>query len=165
MLTATRHVSVDVFEKNMEVIKNAYGEALYFSGAPSAESYTKGACLAMLGLYNANKQYSYKQTQGFYEIDAGAGVKMRRRMEDGSFIFTSSTELVGLFSMAPWGRIALDVGSLRQLPLSNGFRCSSTLLVPMWMGSSSSLVNTTNRPFWIRSSTMCDSLMVRRCSK
>jgi hypothetical protein len=34
-------------------------------------------------------------------------------MEDGSFIFTCSTELVGLFSMAPWGRIALDVEQMR----------------------------------------------------
>ena len=34
-------------------------------------------------------------------------------MDDGSFIFTSSTELVGLFSMAPWGRIALDVEQMR----------------------------------------------------
>jgi len=34
-------------------------------------------------------------------------------MEDGSFIFTSYTELTGLYSMAPWGRIALDVEQLR----------------------------------------------------
>ena len=67
----------------------------------------------MIGLWNCTSQHSYKQFRGFYEIDAGPNVKLRRRMEDGSFIFTSSTELVGLYSMAPWGRIALDVEQLR----------------------------------------------------
>ena len=34
-------------------------------------------------------------------------------MEDGSFIFSTCTEIVSLFSMAPWGRIALDVEQMR----------------------------------------------------
>ena len=34
-------------------------------------------------------------------------------MDDGTFIFTSSTELIDLYSMAPWGRISLDVEQLR----------------------------------------------------
>ena len=113
MITATRHVPTELLDKNLEVIRNAFGEAMWASVAASAEKYIKGAFLAMIGLYNASKQFSFKQSQGFYEIDAGAGVKVRRRMEDGSFLFTSSTELVGLFSMAPWGRIALDVEQMR----------------------------------------------------
>ena len=67
----------------------------------------------MIGLWNCTSQQAYNQFRGFYEIDAGPGVKLRRRVEDGSFIFTSSTELVGLYSMGPWGRIALDVEQLR----------------------------------------------------
>ena len=112
-LTATRHVPPELFEKNLEVLKTVYADALWNCNASSPEQYTKGAILSMLGLYNASKQFCYKQTQGFYEIDAGAGVRTRRRMPDGSFIFTSYTELVGLYSMAPWGRIALDVEQLR----------------------------------------------------
>jgi len=112
-LTATRHVPPKLFEKNLETLKTVYADALYASQASSPDAYTKGAILSMLGLYNATKQFKYKETQGYYEIDAGGGVRSRRRMPDGSFVFTSYTELVGLFSMAPWGRIALDVEQLR----------------------------------------------------
>ena len=113
MLTATRHVPAERFERNLEVIKAVYQDALWNCGASKADKYVKGAVLSMIGLYNSTKQFCYKQTRGCYEIDAGAGVKSRRRMEDGSFVFTSYTEMVGLFSMAPWGRIALDVEQLR----------------------------------------------------
>ena len=112
MISATRHVPAELLAKNLDVLKDAFGTGLWKTGANS-DSYIKGAFLSAFGLWNATKQFSYKQYQGFYEVDAGVGVKMRRRMDDGSFIFTSSTELVGLYSMAPWGRIALDVEQMR----------------------------------------------------
>jgi hypothetical protein len=111
MLTATRHVPAGLLEKNLEILRRCFEDAFLYS--PGADRYIKTVILSMIGLYNATKQFSYKQTQGYYEIDAGAGVKTRRRMQDGSFVFTSYTELLGLFSMAPWGRIALDVEQMR----------------------------------------------------
>ena len=111
-LRATRHVPSEVLQKHLQTIAEVYDQVA-FPSEQWRNTYVKGAILAMIGLWNCTSQHSYKQFRGFYEIDAGAGVKQRRRMEDGSFIFTSSTELVGLYSMAPWGRIALDVEQLR----------------------------------------------------
>ena len=102
ILRSTRHIPSDVLEEQLDIIDEAY-RYCEFKDVTGYKRFTKGAKLAMIGLWNANKQHSYKQFQGYYEIDAGPGVTRRRRMEDGSFIFTSSTELVGLYSMAPWG--------------------------------------------------------------
>ena len=45
--------------------------------------------------------------------DAGNGLQRRRQLEDGGFEWTTCEDIVDLYSMAPWGRIALDVEQVR----------------------------------------------------
>ena len=111
-LRATRRMSSEALQGHLNTIAEVY-EQVEFPSAGACSSYIEGAILSMIGLWSCTSQHAYKQFRGFYEIHAGPGVKQRRRVEDGSFIFTSSTELIGLYSMAPWGRIALDVEQLR----------------------------------------------------
>ena len=112
MLRATRHVSGETLQRQLSTIEEVYSHLL-FPSEKKRKDFVKGCVLSAIGLWNSTKQFSYKQVQSYYEIDAGRGVKQRKRMEDGSFVFTAFTELVGLYSMAPWGRIALDVEQMR----------------------------------------------------
>ena len=112
LLRATRHVPSSVLQQHLDMLEEVYRH-VQFPTETKRQKYLKGCVLSAIGLWNSTKQFSYKQIQSYYEIDAGRGVKQRKRMEDGSFVFTSYTELVGLFSMAPWGRIALDIEQLR----------------------------------------------------
>jgi hypothetical protein len=108
MLRAARHVPGSALQQHLSTLEEVYSH-VYFASEKKRKDYLKGCVLSAIGLWNSTKQFSYKQVQSYYEIDAGRGVKQRKRMEDGSFVFTAFTELVGLYSMAPWGRIALDV--------------------------------------------------------
>ena len=112
ILRATRRVPGELLQKQMEVLEDVYQNVQFFSQSQRA-AYVKGCLLSAIGLWNATSQFAFKQKQSHHQIDAGPAVKLRRRMDDGSFIFTSYTELVGLYSMAPWGRIALDAEQLR----------------------------------------------------
>jgi hypothetical protein len=75
-------------------------------------AFQKQGILSMVGLWNQSQQYSYKTVRSDYQIDA-AGAKLRRQLDDGSFLWTCCGTIVDLYSMAPWGRIALDVEQLR----------------------------------------------------
>ena len=66
-----------------------------------------------IGIWNQQSHYAYRKVHSDYQIDAGAGVKLRRQLDDGSFEWTCCDEIVDLYSMSPWGRIALDVEQLR----------------------------------------------------
>ena len=119
-LRATRHVESEILQKQLDVIAKVYQHVHFYQsedGRKTAqqvrEDYIKGCFLSAIGLWNCAHSFEYKQVSSFYEIDAGAGVKQRKRLEDGSFLFTTFREKVGLFSMAPWGRIALDVEQMR----------------------------------------------------
>jgi hypothetical protein len=117
-LTATRHVEAETLQKHLNTIKQVY-DRVYFApaGGKSAEEvkaqYLKGCFLSAIGFWNSTSNFQYHSTPSFYQGDAGPGLVQRRRVEDGSFIFSTCTEIVSLFSMAPWGRIALDVEQMR----------------------------------------------------
>jgi hypothetical protein len=70
-LTATRHVPPELFEKNLEVLKTVYADALWQNDASSPEQYTKGAILSMLGLYNVLEAVLLQADSGLLRIDAG----------------------------------------------------------------------------------------------
>ena len=112
VLRATRHVPGELLGKQMDLLAEVY-QNVEFASQSKRDAYVKGCLLSAIGLWNATSQYSFKQKRCNNQLDAGPAVKLRRRMDDGTFIFTSYTELVGLYSMAPWGRIALDVEQLR----------------------------------------------------
>ena len=75
--------------------------------------YKKASILALVGLWNSTEQHAWKVITSTHEIDAGSNVRRKRDMGDGVFQFFSSCELISLFSMAPWGRITLDVEQMR----------------------------------------------------
>ena len=104
-------------EEYFETIKQCWETAVYnkdgLEGKYRAEKCCKQAILSLIGLWNASEQYAWKKTRSTYQSDAGKNVKLRRDLGDGAFEFTSSVELASLFSMAPIGRIALDVEQMR----------------------------------------------------
>ncbi|NDD63714.1 MAG: AAA family ATPase [Acidobacteria bacterium] len=111
-LKAVRHVPSAVLATHIETL-DAIAEKLYFESERHMKAFQKQGVLSMIGVWNSTSQHSWKQIRSRYEVDAGNGLKHRRRMEDGSFVWTTSEQIVDLYSMAPWGRIALDVEQLR----------------------------------------------------
>jgi hypothetical protein len=116
-LRATRHVPSDVLTKHFATLEAAC-EDISFECAPERhkkvlEGFQKRGILSMIGLWNCTSQHAWKQIRSNYQVDAGNGVRGRKQLPDGTFMWTASTELVDLYSMAPWGRIALDVEQLR----------------------------------------------------
>jgi len=77
------------------------------------QRWIKRGLLSMIGLWNSTVQNSYKLCYSKYQVDAGNGVVRRRQLPEGMFEFTTARELIDLYSMAPWGRIALDVEQMR----------------------------------------------------
>jgi len=84
-----------------------------FETPKALSSFQKQGILGMIGVWNQQSQHAYRKVHSDYQIDAGAGVKLRRQLNDGSFEWTCCDEIVDLYSMSPWGRIALDVEQLR----------------------------------------------------
>ena len=111
-LRATRHVPSETLVKHFESLK-AVCEHLAFESEPFMRAFQKRGILSMIGIWNATSQHAWKQTRSNYQVDAGHGLARRRQLDDGTFLWTTSTELIDLYSMAPWGRIALDVEQLR----------------------------------------------------
>ena len=116
-LEASRHLSPRLLEEYLEIIRQCWKETVYNKegedGRFRAEKVSKQAILSLLGLWNATEQYAWKKTRSTYQSDAGKNVKLRRDIGDGAYEFTSNVELVSLYSMAPLGRIALDVEQMR----------------------------------------------------
>ena len=73
----------------------------------------KNALLALIGLWLAIEQHSWRKITSTYQTDAGKNVKMSRHIGEGVFQFTCCTEIVSLFSMSPLARVALDVEQMR----------------------------------------------------
>jgi hypothetical protein len=111
-LEASRHMSPALLEEYFEIIRNCWQKYVYDKdgneGKFRAEKYIKQAILSLIGLWNATEQFAWKRVRSTYQTDAGKNVKLRRDLGDGSYEFTCSTEIVSLYSMAPFGRIALD---------------------------------------------------------
>jgi hypothetical protein len=83
----------------------------------------------MIGLWNQCEQHAYKTVHSDYQVDA-AGAKLRRQLDDGSFVWTCCDTIVDLYSMALWGRIALDIEQLRvalALDFLRGFPAAKVL--------------------------------------
>jgi len=117
-LTATRHVEAKTLQQHLNTIKQVYDKVHFasVSGHPPEfvrAQYLKRCFLSAIGLWNSTSNFQYSSCPSFFESDAGAGVVHRRRLPDGSFVWSSCTEIVSLYSMAPWGRIALDVEQMR----------------------------------------------------
>jgi hypothetical protein len=102
-LRATRHIPGAELAAHIETLASI---------APS-DKFMKQGILSAIGLWNATSQCIYRKIQSEYQIDAGPGVRSRRQLPDGGFEWTACEEVVDLYSMAPWGRIALDVEQLR----------------------------------------------------
>jgi hypothetical protein len=83
-----------------------------FAGEKELKAFQKQGVLSMIRLWNQCEQHAYKTVHSDYQVDA-AGAKLRRQLDDGSFVWTCCDTIVDLYSMAPWGRIALDVEQLR----------------------------------------------------
>jgi hypothetical protein len=64
-------------------------------------------------MFNATEQHAWNKVCSTYQSDAGNNVTSRRNIGDGVFEFTCCTDIVSLFSMAPLGRIALDIEQMR----------------------------------------------------
>jgi hypothetical protein len=101
-LRATRHIPSRELEKHVEAL-----------GALCDPKFLKQGFLSAIGLWNCASQHVYKKVRSTHQIDAGPGLQRRRELEDGGFEWTTCEELVDLYSMAPWGRIALDVEQVR----------------------------------------------------
>ena len=101
------------FEKAVQAIERAADEVDGFWNPRDKEQWKKKGLLSMIGLWNSTIQYSYKLCQSKYQMDAGPNVVRRRQLPDGLFEFTTARELLDLYSMAPWGRVALDIEQLR----------------------------------------------------
>jgi len=112
-LRATRHIPSAVLAEHFQKL-DTVAERINFDGNERlCNAFKKQGILSMIGIWNSTSQHSWKQVRSKYEVDAGHGLKQRRRMDDGSFLWTTSNEIIDLYSMAPWGRIALDVEQLR----------------------------------------------------
>ena len=113
-LRATRHVPGHLLATYFEALDDACDSCIdSFRNVEQLLAFKKTGRLAVIGMWNSTDQHAFKQVHSNYQIDAGNGVTHRRKLEDGTFMWTSSVELVDLYSMAPWGRIALDAEQLR----------------------------------------------------
>ena len=118
-LQAQRRMSCERLEELLGVIKGCWwtivmdrlGEGE--EAKKAAEKCQKAAILALVGMWNCTSQHVWKIVKSTYQTDAGATVVLRRPLADGAFEFKCCTELHSLYSMAPWGRIALDVEQMR----------------------------------------------------
>jgi hypothetical protein len=102
-LRATRHIPSSDLTKHIDTLAAIAGD----------QKFHKQGILSAIGLWNATKQCVYRKIKSEYQIDAGPGVRSRRPLPDGGFEWTACEEIVDLYSMAPWGRIALDIEQLR----------------------------------------------------
>jgi len=114
-LRASKRLESKTLEKAIDTIKATWPEALAHHPSPpgNVDGIAKQAVLSAIGLWNCTEQHQWNRCRSTYESDAGEGLKLKRPMPDGSYIFTTSTELVSLKTNSPWGRIALDVEQMR----------------------------------------------------
>ena len=111
-LRATRHVPSEILDKHLQTLKDVC-EHMPFESEHQMLRFQKQGILSMIGLWNATSQHAWKQIRSNYQVDAGNGLSRRKQLDDGSYLWTTSEEIVDLYSMAPWGRIALDVEQVR----------------------------------------------------
>jgi hypothetical protein len=109
-LRASRHVPSAVIRGHIDTLR-AVCETMGFAER-ELRAFQKQGILSMIGLWNISEQHAYRAVHSDYQIDA-AGAKLRRQLDDGSFVWTCCDTIVDLYSMAPWGRIALDIEQLR----------------------------------------------------
>ncbi|NDD65386.1 MAG: hypothetical protein EBZ36_15640, partial [Acidobacteria bacterium] len=116
-LQSTRSIPADQVAKHFQDIQDCWEETMAYQDSyiyhQKETHYKKASILSLIGLWNSTEQHSWRVVTSTHEIDAGSNVRRKRDMGDGVFQFFSSTELISLFSMAPWGRITLDVEQMR----------------------------------------------------
>ena len=114
-LTASRHISTKELAFCFETIQQCWETATYekWGSKEQAEKNAKYVILALEGMWNSTEQHAWNKVCSTYQSDAGNNVTSRRDIGDGVFEFTCCTDIVSLFSMAPLGRIALDVEQMR----------------------------------------------------
>jgi len=121
ILCATRHVPAEELQDKLNILREVYQEVRFHPPMNSTKTeaelradHIKGCFLSVIGLWNCTQRFQYtREGPTCHEIDAGGGVRLRRHVGNGRFLFTTFREKLSLYSMAPWGRIALDVEQMR----------------------------------------------------
>ena len=115
-LCATRHIPSSALAQHVETIRDTCEHMNFgttFGSEREMERFIKQGLLSMIGLWNCQTQHAFRVVRSTHQIDAGPGVRSRKQLEDGTFEWTACDDIVDCFSMAPWGRISLDIEQLR----------------------------------------------------